>query len=154
MTYPRSEFYKIDETLTAMGIGQALVTVLNSKGIPTEVAYTHLVPPVAVMGPLDDAEANALMHGSEMYKKYFNAIDPTSAVEILNRRMRGNSAPETQNTQEETVLPPKPSAERKTKEKSVIEEVMSSSVTRSIGRELVRGLFGVLFGKTTTRRRR
>ena len=154
MTYPRSEFYKIDETLTAMGIGQALVTVLNSKGIPTEVAYTHLVPPVAVMGPLDEAEANALMHGSEMYKKYFNAIDPTSAVEILNRRMRGNSAPETQNTQEETVLPPKPSVERKTKEKSVIEEVMSSSVTRSIGRELVRGLFGVLFGKTTTRRRR
>jgi len=154
MTYPRSDYYKIEETLTAMGIGQALVTVLNSKGIPTEVAYTHLVPPVAVMGPLDETEANALMKSSEMYKKYYHTVDPTSAVEILNQRIRGTSAVEVKNDKAAPVSPAKPVTEKKTKEKSVIEEVMSSSVTRSIGRELVRGLFGVLFGKTTTRRRR
>jgi DNA helicase HerA-like ATPase len=50
-TYPRSDFYTIDECLTTLGIGQALVTVLNEKGIPTEVAVTHLTPPRAIMGP-------------------------------------------------------------------------------------------------------
>lgn len=154
MTYPRSDFYKIDETLTSMGIGQALVTVLNSKGIPTEVACTHLVPPVAVMGPLDDFEAKTLMQDSELYRKYCNPVDPTSAVEILNKRIRGNSDDDVENANKPPVNTPQPVSERSKKEKSVIEEVMSSSVTRSIGRELVRGLFGVLFGKTTTKRRR
>ena len=68
-TYPHSEFYTIDETLTQMGIGQALITVLNSKGIPTEVAYTHLVLPFAVMGPMLKADADGIMRSSEMYSK-------------------------------------------------------------------------------------
>ena len=50
-TYPTSEFYEIDKVLTSLGTGQALVTVLNDKGIPTEVVATHLVPARAVMGP-------------------------------------------------------------------------------------------------------
>jgi hypothetical protein len=155
MTYPRSDFYKIDETLTGMGIGQALITVLNSKGIPTEVAYTHLVPPVAVMGPLDEASARSLMEASELYLKYRNTVDPTSAFELLERRIRGDvNAREASVVPQKTPAPEEPRPAKKTTEKSMLEEVMSSSVTRTIGRELVRGLFGVLFGKTTTRRRR
>src|SRR5690606_39348453 len=41
-TYPRSDFYEIDRVLTSLGTGQALITVLNDKGIPTEVVATHL----------------------------------------------------------------------------------------------------------------
>ena len=151
-TYPRSEFYKIDETLTQLGIGQALVTVLNSKGIPTEVAYTHLVPPVAVMGPLPQNEVYQLLKESEMYSKYRLTVDPESAAEILDKRLRKQEVLENEPL-EEAPTKAKPSVR---KEKSMIEEVMSSSVTRTIGRELVRGIFGVLFGKktTTTRTRR
>ncbi|MCB0820883.1 MAG: DUF853 family protein, partial [Bacteroidetes bacterium] len=150
-TYPRSDYYKIDETLTALGIGQALVTVLNSKGIPTEVAYTHLVPPVAVMGPMPESEASAIMKQSEMFQKYRDTIDPVSAAEILDKRIRG----EEKSANPPVTAPAQTSASgRRPKEKSMLEEVMSSSVTRTIGRELVRGLFGVLFGKKTTTRRR
>ena len=52
-TYPRSDFYEIDQVLTSLGTGQALITVLNEKGIPTEVAATMLTPPRAHMGPLN-----------------------------------------------------------------------------------------------------
>lgn len=150
-TYPRSAFYKIDETLTSLGIGQALVTVLNSKGIPTEVAYTHLVPPVAVMGPMPESDASEIMKQSEMYQKYCDTVDPVSAVEILDKRIRGVAKDELPPTQANGQ---KTTSGRRPKEKSMLEEVMSSSVTRTIGRELVRGLFGVLFGKKTTTRRR
>ncbi len=146
-TYPRSEFYTIDETLTQMGIGQALVTVLNSKGIPTEVAYTHLVPPFAVMGPMPQADADGIMRRSEMYSKYEKTINPESAAEILDARL-------TKSDKELKEEQPKSSGRQ---EKSMIEEVMSSSVTRTIGRELVRGIFGVLFGsakRATTKSRR
>jgi hypothetical protein len=150
-TYPRSVYYSIEDSLTQMGIGQALVTVLNSKGIPTEVAYTHLVPPIAVMGPLDPAKAKDIMQQSEMFEKYQESVDPESAAEILDKRLR--PTPVEQKPVESPANTVKPSAR---KEKSMIEQVMSSSVTRSIGRELVRGIFGVLFGgsRSSTRRRR
>lgn len=150
-TYPRSVYYSIEDSLTQMGIGQALVTVLNSKGIPTEVAYTHLVPPIAVMGPLDPAKAKDIMQQSEMFEKYQECVDPESAAEILDKRLR--PTPVEQKPVESPATTAKPSAR---KEKSMIEQVMSSSVTRSIGRELVRGIFGVLFGgsRSSTRRRR
>ncbi|MEX1188802.1 MAG: helicase HerA-like domain-containing protein [Bacteroidia bacterium] len=149
-TYPRSEYYKIDETLTQLGIGQALITVLNSKGIPTEVAYTHLVPPVAVMGPMIQQEVDDLLRKSELYAKYRTTVDPESAFEILDKRIRGIEKEEEQIQTKVEEVKPQTSGR---KEKSVIEEVMSSSVTRTIGRELVRGIFGVLFGKKTTTRR-
>lgn len=152
-TYPRSEFYKIDETLTQLGIGQALVTVLNSKGIPTEVAYTHLVPPLAIMGPLPQNEADKVMENSDLYAKYRKTVDPESAFEILNKRL---SQGDKQKEEQQPQSIPDPNTQRRSsrKEKSMLEEVMSSSVTRTIGRELVRGIFGVLFGKKTTTRRR
>jgi DNA helicase HerA-like ATPase len=143
-TYPRSAFYEIDETLTQMGIGQALITVLNSKGIPTEVVQTHLVPPSAVMGPMPQNEYIAHLEQSELYRKYAEAIDPVSAYEILNQRIQQQSS-------DAPVSSTAPTKSGK-KEKTMLEEVMNSSVTRSIGREIVRGIFGMIFGGSRRRR--
>src|SRR5690606_1560576 len=63
-TYPNSEFYQIDKVLTSLGTGEALITVLNEKGIPTEVVATHLIAPKAVMGPMGERECQALMDSS------------------------------------------------------------------------------------------
>src|SRR3982751_1024498 len=63
-TYPKSDFYEINKILTSLGTGQALVTVLNEKGIPTEVSATMLTPPRAVMGPLTAADFDQLVHAS------------------------------------------------------------------------------------------
>jgi len=78
-TYPNSEFYKIDKVLTSLGTGQALITVLNEKGIPTEVVATMLTPPRAVMGPLNSADFLQLVESSPLKAKYAIAVDPESA---------------------------------------------------------------------------
>lgn len=143
-TYPRSEFYEIDKALTSMGIGQALITVLNEKGIPTEVAVTHLVPPRSVMGPLPENEFRELYLSSEFYRKYEKSVDPLSAQEILTERLNNQQAP-AQYAPQQTSAPRTTQSRRQ--EKGMVEQVLSSSVGRQIGRELVRGMFGMLFGK-------
>lgn len=91
-TYPRSDFYEIDRVLTSLGTGQALITVLNDKGIPTEVVATHLIPPRAVMGPLDAHTYGQLVGASAYYAKYHQPVDRRSAAEILDERMRDHAA--------------------------------------------------------------
>src|SRR5690606_23855315 len=87
-TYPHSDFYEIDRILLSLGTGQALITVLNEKGIPTEVVATHLIPPRAVMGPLDEAVFNQLVRTSPFYAKYQDEANPRSANEILAERIK------------------------------------------------------------------
>lgn len=85
-TYPTSEFYQIDKVLTALGTGQALVTVLNDKGIPTEVVATHLVPARAVMGPCSPDVYNQLSRESDFYSKYQERVERRTAAEILEEK--------------------------------------------------------------------
>ena len=141
-TYPRSDFYKIDEVLTSLGTGQALVTVLNEKGIPTEVVATLLTPPRAVMGPLSTAEYQQLVNSSDLAAKYAEALDSESAYEILTKRVNEKLAEEEEISVEIEDKPAK-------SEKSIVEKVMGATITRQIGKEIVRGLFGMLTGKKT-----
>lgn len=147
-TYPRSDFYAIDQVLTTLGIGQALITVLNEKGIPTEVAATHLLPPSSVMGPLVQADYDNHVTQSDLYMKYKDPIDPESAYEILTKRME--ESVRAQASAKEEVEEVKKGKE----EKGMISDVLSSPLAKQIGREVVRGVFGMLFGRTTTRTRK
>lgn len=85
-TYPKSSFYVIDEILTSLGTGQALVTVLNDKGIPTEVAATHLVPARAIMGPCTPEIYKELRASSSFSAKYQQRVERVSAAEIITER--------------------------------------------------------------------
>ncbi|WP_118193190.1 helicase HerA-like domain-containing protein [Albibacterium indicum] len=87
-TYPKSDFYEIDQVLTKLGTGQALITVLNDKGIPTEVVATHLIPPRAVMGPLGTTACEKIISSSDLYPKYRTAIDSYSAAEVIEERRK------------------------------------------------------------------
>jgi hypothetical protein len=91
-TYPKSDFYAIDQVLTSLGTGQALVTVLNDKGIPTEVVATHLVPARAVMGPADAATYDQLIKQSDLYIKYQQREENRSAAEIVDEKIKSASA--------------------------------------------------------------
>lgn len=138
-TYPTSTFYKIDKVLTSLGTGQALITVLNDKGIPTEVTATMLTPPKSVMGPMNASDYGKLVRSSAMNQKYQESIDPESAYEILTKRINDKMTAE---SPEEEITPKKEG-------KSIIEQVMGATITRQIGKEIVRGLFGMLTGKKT-----
>jgi len=85
--YPLSEYYKTDETITSLGIGEALVTALSEKGIPTPLAATMLRAPVSRMDILSQDEIKAINGASVLVQKYSHTIDRESAYEILNRKV-------------------------------------------------------------------
>lgn len=149
-TFPKSEYYDMEQQFTQLGTGQAFITVLNEKGIPTETVVTHLAPPASFMGPLEASEYQSQLDGSSLYKKYKESIDPRSAFELLEERMvTARKEEEVKKEEKETRTA---STSRSTrKEKSAFDEVMTSPVTKQIGRELVRGVFGMLFGKAPRR---
>ena len=153
-TFPKSEYYDMEQQFTQLGTGQAFITVLNEKGIPTETVVTHLAPPTSFMGPLEASEYQAQLDGSSFYKKYQESVDPRSAFEMLEERMVA-ARKEDDVKREEKETRTASTARTSRKEKSAFDEVMNSPVTKQIGRELVRGVFGMLFGKAprrTTRR--
>ncbi len=144
-TFPKSDFYDMEQQFTQLGTGQAFITVLNEKGIPTETVVTHLAPPASVMGPLTTDEYQNQLKNSDVYKKYKETVDPQSAFEILEARMKQQDSAEVQKEQQVKTT------SRGRQEKSTFEEVISSPVAKQVGRELVRGVFGMLFGTTTRR---
>ena len=85
--YPISDYYKTDEVLTSLGIGEALVSALNEKGIPTPLAATMLRAPMSRMDVLEDSELKDLLKSSKLVKKYSETIDRESAYELLNKKI-------------------------------------------------------------------
>ena len=83
-TFPSSEFYEMEKQFTQLGTGQAFITVLNEKGIPTETVVTHLAPPASVMGPLSEMNTRS-------YCSIRNSIRNTKMLSILKVRLRSLS---------------------------------------------------------------
>jgi hypothetical protein len=107
------------------------------------------------MGPLSEQEYSALLNNSDFYKKYKDVVDPQSAFEILSERMQQAEEEKEEKQEEKKATSASRTTSRK-QEKSTLEEVMGSPLAKQVGRELVRGVFGMLFGSTprrTTRKR-
>jgi uncharacterized protein len=85
--YPLSPYYKTDEALTTLGIGEAFVTVLSEKGIPTPLAATMLRAPQSRMDILTNDEINGINSRSKLVKKYGEAVDRESAYEMLSAKI-------------------------------------------------------------------
>ncbi|MGD0340893.1 MAG: helicase HerA-like domain-containing protein [Bacteroidales bacterium] len=85
--YPTSDYYKTDEIITSLGIGEALVTALNENGIPTPLAATMIRTPESRMDILTPDEISAINRSSELVHKYSQVIDRESAYEILSRKV-------------------------------------------------------------------
>lgn len=85
--YPSSDYYKTDEVLTSLGIGEALVTALNEKGIPTPLAATMIRAPMSRMDVLTESEIQEINSKSKLVKKYSELIDRESAYEMLNKKI-------------------------------------------------------------------
>lgn len=91
-TFPMTDHYDIERAITTLGIGEAFVTVLGPKGIPTPLAATRLVPPASRMAPLTEAEITELTALSTFATKYGEALDPVSAHEIITERLHNARA--------------------------------------------------------------
>ena len=139
--YPISEFYKTDELLTSLGIGQALITALNEKGVPTPLAAVHLKAPNSRIGILTPQELNEITAASNLLSKYNQELDRESAYEILNAKIK--AAAETEEDQE--IEKPK---KKEKEEISFVEKASKNTMVRQVGRtvmkEVARGLLGAL----------
>ena len=82
-TFPRTDLYKVDEVLTRLGIGEALVTALNPKGIPMPTARTMMRPPASLMAQISPAQLDAVVAASPIAAEYLTDQDPMSAKEML-----------------------------------------------------------------------
>ena len=91
-TFPITEHYDVEEALTSLGIGEALVTVLTPDGVPSPLAWTRIVPPDSRMAPADEAVLTELVAGSPLRVKYLAAPDRQSAHEILGERLASADA--------------------------------------------------------------
>lgn len=137
--YPETDFYTTEDVLTSMGIGEAFVTCLNEKGIPTPLVVTYVCPPSSRMDILNEEEIAQLVGRSKIAKKYNELIDRESAYELLNKKFEEVAKAQSEENNE---IP------KSKEEKSTLETILSSSVTRQIGRTaasvITRSLLGAL----------
>jgi DNA helicase HerA-like ATPase len=143
-TFPKSEFYDLEQLLTGMGIGEAAVTILSESGVPTPVVHTRLVAPQSRMGPADDVGAAA--QASALWAKYGNRVDSQSAREMLAARLEKPAPPPAA----DEAPPPAPEqqhAEAASATGGGVEALggfLKSRQGKKLQREVVRGVFGLL----------
>jgi hypothetical protein len=159
-TFPKTSFYDLTETLTSLGIGEAVVSVLDPRGVPTPVVATRLIPPASRMAPLTPDELAADIRQSDLLEEYGQAIDRESARELLAARMAKATPVESPGYPEGPFRTERdaPAAPRGRPRKGAGEKLigsLSNTIGRTVGREVIRGLFGLLGAKPprTTRRR-
>lgn len=145
-TYPTSP-YDLEEVLTSLATGEAVVTVLSDKGAPTPVAWTRLCAPRGSMDPAPAEAIAAVIASSGVSAAYLAEVDRESAYEMLSKRAAATAEP----AAEPTATPPPSAPASRRKEKSVVEEVITSkpvsdfarSAGRELGRSIMRSVFGV-----------
>ncbi len=191
-TFPTTTFYDVEKAITSLGTGEALVTVLSPRGVPTPLAATRLLPPDSIMGPLDEVQFRGRIATSPFQAKYGATIDRDSAYERITARLTAARAASAQaaaeaavragvspttaagmNTmtpaqqQREIVRQAKEMAaaqkaadrERVAQEKAARDAARAQQrsidsairtggkvVTSRLGQDIVRGIFGTLFG--------
>lgn len=145
--YPETKYYKTEDLITQLGIGEALVTMLNEKGIPTSLAHVMLCSPRSRMDILTDAEISSLVAKSKLAEKYNEEIDSESAYEILTAKLEDAA----RNT-EETASSKKTKEEPSSFEKVTKDPVLRSFV-RTAGNQIIRTFLGAI-GFTGSRKRK
>ena len=152
-TFPKTPFYDVPETLTTLGIGEALVTVLAESGVPSPPFVTRVAPPTSRMGPLTAEEMAPLLR-TEQVQQYAAAVDRESAYEILGARITNGGAndnaragaPEASRRRQRP-RPPRRAAPRR------LERGPALAGRAHHRNQVTRGLMGALLGKPRARRR-
>jgi DNA helicase HerA-like ATPase len=136
--YPETNFYKTENLITQLGIGEALVTILNEKGIPTPLAATMMCTPVSRMDVLSENEIYNVVQNSTLALKYNTALDNSSAYEILNEKLN-EAAKNSSDLIKEIKVKSEPSTLEKIGNNTIVK-----SLVRTAGNTIVRSILGSL----------
>jgi len=152
-TYPNTEHYDMEEALTSLGTGEAIVTVLSERGAPTPVAWSRMRAPRSLMAAIGTDAVTAAARGSVLHPKYGRTVDRESAYEKLTARIAATPTPTP--TPDADAAPSTSPRRAPRSQPGFVEKALGSPVVESflrsaasaLGREITRGMFG-------TRRRR
>lgn len=152
--FPITEFYKTDQLLTELGIGEAIVTVLSEKGVPTPLVHTMMCAPQSRMDVLTTDEQDKLIAYSAIAREYNEEIDRESAYEILNKKI--DTAVQTASVEDERATTTKASTakEQPSTIGNTIKSIANSGVAKTIFKEVTRGLLGILVGKPSSSKKK
>jgi DNA double-strand break repair helicase HerA and related ATPase len=191
-TFPITQFYDVEATVQSLGIGEAFVTVLSARGVPTPLAATRIVPPDSLMAALDPVQFQGRIATSQLSAKYGQTVDRESAHEIITARIvaakqvaAGQAAADPNAMPPPVVLTPaqqqreierqarelerqraaaerearaqaraeaaaerERKAEERARQRSIDSAIRTGGrvVTSRVGQDLLRGVFGTLFG--------
>jgi DNA helicase HerA-like ATPase len=164
-TFPVSEHVDVIKSLTTLGIGEALVTVLDPKGVPTLVATAQMLAPSSLMSSVDDAQYQRVLAASPLAGKYATAVNRESAYEMLQKKLEASVEAEPEPPAQEdpdadfawrnarqpsarrAPSPPRASRRVSRPRQSAVErtvQTVARQATRSVVKEVTRGLFGML----------
>ena len=139
-TFPKSDFYDLEELLPQLGIGEAAVTVLSESGVPTPVVHTKVSPPRSRMAPADDVAGPA--KASSLYARYGTRSDSESAREKLAARREAAQEPEQR--MERPAEPRPPRAPAPSSGADALGDFLTSREGKRLQRRVMRGVFGML----------
>ncbi|MCP4120270.1 MAG: DUF853 family protein [Bacteroidetes bacterium] len=146
--YPFTDYYDVDKNITELGIGEAFITVLNEKGIPTPLVHTMLRAPSSRMDVISEKEKADLLRASDLTAYYNESIDRESAYEMLNKKIDKAEKQSEEAAKKKSRSKSTASRKRTSKRKTGLDRVMDKTTQRQIGRtiarELTRGILGVL----------
>jgi uncharacterized protein len=150
-TFRPNPAFSTEDVITQLGVGEALVSVLEDKGVPSVVGRTLIRPPSAQVGPISPAERDATLANSPVGGLYDTVTDRESAYEILQRRAEDRqSASERIDREAEAARAERATAPRRSTRQTPMEAAVNSfarSVANTLGREIMRGILGGLRGR-------
>ncbi|HEY8577675.1 MAG TPA: helicase HerA-like domain-containing protein [Devosia sp.] len=151
-TFRPNPAFSTEEAITQLGIGEALVSVLEDKGVPSMVARTLIRPPSAQVGPLLPEDRRAVMSASPVGGLYDQTVDRESAFEVLSRKARDRQLAEERQRQDDELRKtersyqderPRRSSSRQTPAEAAMNS-LARTVANRLGSALVRGILGSL----------
>ena len=146
-TFRQNKELDVETAITELGVGEALVSFLNDKGQPTVVERALIYPPSSKLPPLSAGEREQIVKGSALYGHYEKIVDRDSAYEMLKAR-----APQAEAGQTPAQSGGWPGEAGKLL--GALSKSAAHAIGSQVGREIIRGVLGSIFGSTTTRRKR
>jgi hypothetical protein len=142
-TYPKTDDYDLEEDLTQLGTGEAMVTILSERGTPTPVVWTKLRPPQSLMAAIEPNAIDRAARDSALWSNYAQEIDRESAREKLAGRLGEASAVEVPSPEQRASAPKQPKGKGKGKDNPVV-GYLKSREGRSMINTVAPGVFSLL----------
>jgi DNA helicase HerA-like ATPase len=147
-TFRANPKFRIEDVITQLGVGEALVSFLDEKGIPSMVERAKIVPPQSQIGPILPEERNRLIRSSVIYGVYEKEIDRESAFEILQKKFAQEDAEDKAAAEQKEMLKQQKQQKPAPGSAGDILGDITKFANSPLGRTLVRGVLGSFLGGT------